>query len=537
MSKPRKEDGSGNFAAIERREWSGAHCVTRRSVRRGSEPERMRFSARLATMGLAGVCLTAAGCGLVGGKASGSAGIQPYSAEEMRRSLLDFGDRFESTVRGAADEIQEQAEDPRIDRAAVFWKARLVPQARRLIDNPNPMAAAADVWALCMRMASYYAEGEGRRTFGAHQATAVAACRLLEQEIEELVRAHVRGDRVAALREHVASYAAANPLRGTFADTTVRPLSDQQEQGQNLLARILDFPAALNPTAGLDRGAEAIHSLSATARGLPEETRAQLQLLALDLEEMEATRSALRSFQTLADSSSRLAKSSEALPDQVGEQARRVLEETRAIQPELRATLEQAEKTADAVDRTMDRAERLAAALERVADSAARAGQVWDATAQSVNRAVQDMASIGRSRRGEGGSADRKSDGDETLVGGADDAAHAGAAGASGASGERGGGAGFDISEYGRTADSVAAAGIELRGLAQDLQGLVDSQGLTRRMDELDAKLVAALDQATTRSQRIVDYAATRAAALIVLAFVMAAMYRMVVSRWTASKS
>ncbi|NUQ46255.1 MAG: hypothetical protein HUU22_09495 [Phycisphaerae bacterium] len=66
---------------------------------------------------------------------------------------------------------------------------------------------------------------------------------------------------------------------------------------------------------------------------------------------------------------------------------------------------------------------------------------------------------------------------------------------------------------------------------------MVDSQGLTRRMDELDAKLVAALDQATTRSQRIVDYAATRAAALIVLAFVMAAMYRMVVSRWTASKS
>lgn len=497
----------------------------------------MNRSIRLLTMALGGFGLAAAGCGLIRDKSGGSSDIRPYSAEEMRRALLDFGDRFESTVRGAADDIQEQAEDPRIDRAAVFWKARLIPQARRLLDNPNPMAAAADVWALCMRMASYYSEGEGRRTFGEHQATAVAACRLLEQEIEELVRGHVRADRVAALREHVASYAAANPLRGTFADTTVRPLSDQQEQGQNLLARILDFPAALNPTAGLDRGAEAIQSLSATARGLPEETRAQLQLLALDLEEMEASRSALRSFETLAESSSRLAKSSEELPEKVGEQARRVLEETRAIQPELRETLDQAQKTADAVDRTMERAERLAASLERVADGATRTGQVWDATAQSVNRAVQDMSNIGRTRRGEDGAADEKSGTAAPVTPGAYGAADS-AAREAGEIAETGrAGAAFDINDYGRTADSIAAAGIELRGLAQELQGLVDSQGLTRRMDELDAKLVAAMSEATTRSQRLVDYAATRVAALIVLAFVLAAVYRLVVSQWAVRKS
>ena len=82
----------------------------------------------------------------------------------------------------------------------------------------------------------------------------------------------------------------------------------------------------------------------------------------------------------------------------------------------------------------------------------------------------------------------------------------------------------FDINDYGRTADSIAAAARELRGLADDLRNLLESDRLNRVTN-------GTLDQTALRAQALVNQMTWRGAMLILLAFALSVTYRLKIKR------
>jgi hypothetical protein len=82
----------------------------------------------------------------------------------------------------------------------------------------------------------------------------------------------------------------------------------------------------------------------------------------------------------------------------------------------------------------------------------------------------------------------------------------------------------FDIADYARTAESVTEALQRATTLLAELRGTLSSPAL---VDSLQGTVDASVDKAAARSEQLVDIIFWRIAALLVLAFVLALLYRL----------
>jgi hypothetical protein len=84
----------------------------------------------------------------------------------------------------------------------------------------------------------------------------------------------------------------------------------------------------------------------------------------------------------------------------------------------------------------------------------------------------------------------------------------------------------FDIAEYARTAEAVTATLQRASTLLAEVRTTLDSQPLAA---SLHGAIDTSIEKAATQSTRLVDTVFWRAAALLVLAFVLALLYRFAV--------
>src|SRR5690606_37053772 len=82
----------------------------------------------------------------------------------------------------------------------------------------------------------------------------------------------------------------------------------------------------------------------------------------------------------------------------------------------------------------------------------------------------------------------------------------------------------FDIAEYARTAETVTATLQRASTLLTEVRTTLDSPGL---VSKLQGSIDASMDKAATQSAQLVDTIFWRIAALLVLAFVLALLYRL----------
>jgi hypothetical protein len=132
---------------------------------------------------------------------------------EMRLRTVSYARRAAGLIEEAADEIGDRAEDPQVRKAALLWKLRAIPIVHAAALQPDPLLAAADLWAFSLQMLRYFSEGEGREVFGTYQPIAIATCRELITRGESVVRAVVRGAEISAPRAAVETFARENPIR------------------------------------------------------------------------------------------------------------------------------------------------------------------------------------------------------------------------------------------------------------------------------------------------------------------------------------
>lgn len=429
-----------------------------------------------------------------------------FSKEHLRNALDEFDDFFEVTIKHAADNIDQHQPDRQTKVATLMWRSRAISAADSALKQDDALRAFLDTWTLCVRLSQYFEEGSGRTLFGMQQPIAIATAKEIEAGIEEVGRMFLAEDALFRIRDGVREVARKQPIKGMFSDMRIRPAAVPAEETPPILGSLLALPLApFQVFEGIDKGATAIHGFTTVASRFtdvveewPESISWQLQLMLLNLESYDTVRTVVTSLDRLSDSSASMAETAKKLPEEVRREAAHLLEEIDARQAGFQATLKQADQTAQTVERALQRVDEAANAIDRTARSVAEAGIAWNESARVIGQTVTDIGKCGQTAP----PATRPS-------------------------------RPFDINDYNRTADSLTAAAVELRQLVAEFHGLAGSSELTTRLEEIDARIAGLTEHTSGQAASLANHVTWRLAQLLVLAFVLALLYRIVNARFS----
>lgn len=437
------------------------------------------------------------------------------SQDELRGALNTFEDFLEDNIKQAASEIEQRTQEVAILRAALLWKLRVIPACQTALKQDDPLRSFVDCWNLAVRQLIYLTEGDGRRLFGPHQQVAVTAAQRIEADIERIGATFLPPEKLEAARKEVRANAASHPMRGEWSEVMVRLPVSKPEDGPSAVASILSLPLAPFRTfEGIDRGATAIHEFADVAarftdiiEEMPESLRWQIEFLVLELNRNPIVTSFLASLAEVARSSTRIASAADALPEKLRVESARLIDEIDARQGNLQDTLDRAERTAATVERALERVDVVAASIDRTGVSVAAAGQAWEGTARQIGQTVHDIYM--------------------DAAQGSPPAVATQPAAPSAASSS------FDINDYRKTADALTATATELRGLVIEARGLIESQQVSRQIEDLDGRIRVAIDRTSDRTRSATDHAAWRVVQIVVLVFLLVVAYRVAAARLT----
>lgn len=330
-------------------------------------------------------------------------------AERLEGELAQFMEFAEYEITSAADRIEAHAENRAVRRAALRWKIEIVPEFRETHDVDGAWALFVDTWTLCVRMSKYLRQGEGKTLFGGQQEIAVAAARRVEERIESVAREHLPEKSLSTMVGQIEAYAREHPIRGVFVHEEAEELSDRRSVWSLVAGApfwaVGKVRKALDPTQSLSL---AVDRFTELMENYPSLVRWETQLLLLQIEESSATRSTLDSLGKVSDSSVRLAKTAEHLPQKLGEEARTLLDDIEAQQPELRETLREAQQTLTLMNEALAKVENISATVERSIREASTSGEVWQRTVAEVAKTIKQVQKGGGRTTGRGQSSVRR---------------------------------------------------------------------------------------------------------------------------------
>jgi len=432
------------------------------------------------------------------------------AAAALREDLVQFIEHSEGDVMATANEIEAATQETEVRKAALLWKVNLIQRANEALIEREPIALLFDSWAFCAQQVEYLQQGDGRELFKDQQSLAVAAAARMRTGIEAIAREHVPADKLPDMIRKIESHARANPIRGVFAGDSVKSFS-ASDDGESLLTKIIGSPwrafqagqDALDPTTRLS---ESIDRFTLIMEDYPSLVRWQAQLLLLSTLDAPAIQSTVRGIESVSESSVRLATVAEELPTRVREEMQIALDDFVAYQPEIRKTLEDTRATVDGINEALERAASVGATIERSLAEVSRAGEVWETTAEAVTVTIKQLQQFQRPKN-EGKSAPSAPEAEESST------------------------RNFDINDYTRTAEATAITTEEIRALLAEFRLFFDGDALDKHVSRVDALTAAVIGQTAARADGVVDHITWRAVQICVLIFVLAIIYRLVVSR------
>jgi len=407
------------------------------------------------------------------------------SEEELRDALNNFKEVLRANINQASIELNERIPTSKTRKINLLWRARLIHAYSTVLEMGDPAAAFVEAWTLCVRLTQYLEEGEGSKLYGESQKVAIDAAKKLELEIENIGRMFLDVETLAETQKHVAEFAIANPVRGTYSNLLVFASKVKKDQS-NPFVDVLTIPMSpFRAMGGVDRGAQAIEKFRGTAEQfsdvveeLPESARWQLLLLLYDMEETEMARTILDSTSKFAESSSRIAGSTEKLPEEFRKQASLLIEEIDAKQSNIQVTLGKTEKTI--------------LALEQTADSISEAARAFESTVNTTGQLITDLKS--KSPKKEPSSTN-------------------------------------NISDYRDTAQEITKAANELRALTIEISKLVESKAIAGHIEDANNRAIGIVDQTAVRANNLSDHISLRIIQLLFAGFLMALIYRFLTVR------
>jgi hypothetical protein len=459
-------------------------------------------------MGFALLALTGAGCSWMSQPSARQAAkerVEIEAVDKLQASLTQFNDFFQTTVRQAADEIEQSASTRNQRKAALLWKTTMADECRSTAFAASPAAGLVDTWTLCVRMLNYFETGDGKNMFGPGQSTAVEAARKCEERIAQIASSVVPAAKLPAMRADIDQYARQAPITGVFSKQTAAPISTDAA-GAKVLDFLVGIPLApIRAVGSIQQSGQSLSDIKNTAErftdvveDLPASARWQLQLLGISLEESPRFGEIMKDLRTFTSSTERLVTVADEMPAKIRREGEGLFDSIDAHQPAIRATLAEARETTAALNEALRKADEISSRIERtIADGKAAAG-AWESTARAVSITVNDIAAI----------PSKWNEGDEKRPVASEPSRP------------------FDINDYTRSADAIERAAIRTREVLAEVQRVSLSKPLMEQFSTVDGNLRAAI-----------DHLAWRATQLVMLIFGLIVAYRWKIAGWIGPRS
>ena len=455
---------------------------TRGSARRGVR--RLRLAVAMVPLAL----LAGNGCRLVKQTASlpvnavesvvpGKKSTQPDPGL-VQTEVLRFADSFCGRTAAALDEYARQVNTTEARIQALSWKLSLVSSTLGIATGPNPTANLLDMVTLAtMTRASLEEKAPQAVPPGALGAW-LDTSRVLETNAWKLSDGFLTTSQLAELRAAIARWRGENPTLGAtfFArpqelTTSIREAGQKQSQPGGVFSLV-----GLDPMAGLDPAVREVtrtrlfaeRALFAAER-MPFLLRWQVELLSDQLLRQDQVATALESVDRLSRAAESASQTVALLPDRLTAERKAILEALQSQEGKLK-------------------------------DLSAQVGQTLmagDKMSTSLNSTLITFDALMK-RFGVGEPSTSPPDTNSPP---------------------------FNILDYARTAEQVAAMAGQLDLLVKDASGTVETPALDKRIAQLDA-LVA---RARADAKSVLNHAFLLAAGLMVLGFACAFGYRRLV--------
>lgn len=189
------------------------------------------------------LCLVVGGCSFAMPKAKMKASL--HAQEDVAANYNQIRLRLRAMVGPACGEIEQAADqiiagttNVAVQRAALLWKIEGVPALRAALFQPDPFTAQFDSWVLCNQMADYFETGPGKTALGESSPIAVAACRRLEEQMNQVAASMTVSGDVTKGRAFAKRWAREHPIRHSITDR------------ETTLSRALERDAAGSISAG-----------------------------------------------------------------------------------------------------------------------------------------------------------------------------------------------------------------------------------------------------------------------------------------------
>jgi hypothetical protein len=249
--------------------------------------------------------------------------IRPgFRVAALRVRLHEYSVTFAAAVDSAATTIERRASDQAIQRNALLWRVRAIPEMRTACFRLEAVAALVDAWIFARQMDQLFSEGAGASAFGPFQPEAVETSHRLLRELRQIAGSiSVSADATTAFeRKFIDPWVAEHPLRdiGSVRESPIARFADQTRGSGDVFQAVGTME-------------ELAVTLSQQARiyvaELPRQVRGEVDLLRSDLlpaANMASMQGDLHMSATAAD---RLASTAEGLPAILLEERRIVLDE------------------------------------------------------------------------------------------------------------------------------------------------------------------------------------------------------------------
>ena len=338
-----------------------------------------------------------AGCSIVRAVRSGVTslydGSEGITQAELRNRMFEYSSGFDVFVGEAADRISTATSDPRLRRSSLLWKIRMPDAASLAATLPDPREAYVESLTLAIAQRQFFDNGNGKDMFGPQQSIALEAARDIEGRAVLIGETFLKHEQLVELRANLEKLALENPIRGEFLREGIQAGLDNAES-KGTFDDIFALPMApFRALEGVDTGAQAIREFNLTAQratdliaDLPQRVRWQLELLTYDLQEQGgALEQALKSFDTLAQSSDRLSLAAESLPEETRNTLQAAGEELEQRSATLQKLLSEYHAAITETNATVTSSQPLLEALAKTSEQVNQAGVAWNAVVAQLN--------------------------------------------------------------------------------------------------------------------------------------------------------
>ncbi|GEM_PF-1469573 len=316
--------------------------------------------------------------------------VAPSLDQEALKNELDrFEDMFIQIIKQATAQIEQEYPDLDTKRTNLLVNTRLSSAIRTFADAASPVVGLVENWELCVRLCSYFDEGQGQSLYRQTQPALRRAVQQARDEIERVAGVYLPPDLFEETRRHVYQFAKDNPIEGTMGNLVVYATSSETETF-NPFKKVLSIPMApIRAMEGVDKTAVAIDRFTDSANrfndilnAMPESVRWEMLLFLYDLQSSEMIRSLLQHMEAFNANSRQLVDLAEKLPEDVRNELSILIDQVEQKQKSIQDTLRLVEAASNSLNTTAASLQQTASSWQLAADSTTQTLRVWQAISE-----------------------------------------------------------------------------------------------------------------------------------------------------------